>query len=185
MPARRSHDDRHDTELVGVEPEPEPDQAATMTAIALAESGGSTASSGEDARGLWQINVAAPARGVGTDPGAVLDGLDEAPAPSLARVDPAADALAFGAPAPDADDPSARGSGDLAPGGPDGPSAGPELDDEVLVGFAAVDAAPPEATDREADLFAEVPHAADADSSDDSDDLDPPAGWTIAEELAD
>src|SRR6266508_6846586 len=39
-----------------------PDQATTMTAIALAESGGNTgahATVGEDARGLWEINVAA------------------------------------------------------------------------------------------------------------------------------
>ncbi len=39
-----------------------PDAAATMTAIALAESGGDTGarnSSGEDSRGLWQINAAA------------------------------------------------------------------------------------------------------------------------------
>lgn len=39
-----------------------PDQAATMTAIALAESGGDSGAhnpSGEDSRGLWQINVAA------------------------------------------------------------------------------------------------------------------------------
>lgn len=39
-----------------------PDQAQTMTAIALAESGGSTGAHnavGEDSRGLWQINVAA------------------------------------------------------------------------------------------------------------------------------
>jgi hypothetical protein len=39
-----------------------PDQATTMTAIALAESGGDTRShntSGEDSRGLWQINAAA------------------------------------------------------------------------------------------------------------------------------
>lgn len=37
-----------------------PDQAVTMTAIALAESGGNTGahnSSGEDSRGLWQINL--------------------------------------------------------------------------------------------------------------------------------
>ncbi|GEK19818.1 NlpC/P60 family protein [Cellulomonas xylanilytica] len=40
----------------------EPDEAATMTAIALAESGGETGAHnavGEDSRGLWQINVAA------------------------------------------------------------------------------------------------------------------------------
>jgi cell wall-associated NlpC family hydrolase len=39
-----------------------PDQATTMTAIALAESGGDSRAhnaSGEDSRGLWQINVAA------------------------------------------------------------------------------------------------------------------------------
>jgi cell wall-associated NlpC family hydrolase len=39
-----------------------PDQAATMTAIALAESGGNTAAhnpNGENSKGLWQINVAA------------------------------------------------------------------------------------------------------------------------------
>jgi hypothetical protein len=39
-----------------------PDQAATMTAIALAESGGHSSShnsSGEDSRGLWQINARA------------------------------------------------------------------------------------------------------------------------------
>lgn len=39
-----------------------PDQAVTMTAIALAESGGNSAahnSAGEDSRGLWQINLAA------------------------------------------------------------------------------------------------------------------------------
>jgi len=38
-----------------------PDQAATMTAIALAESSGNTGAnntSGEDSRGLWQINAA-------------------------------------------------------------------------------------------------------------------------------
>jgi Lysozyme like domain len=37
-----------------------PDQAATMTAIALAESGGNSGSHnphGEDSKGLWQINV--------------------------------------------------------------------------------------------------------------------------------
>lgn len=40
----------------------DPGQAATMTAIALAESGGETGAHnpvGEDSRGLWQINVAA------------------------------------------------------------------------------------------------------------------------------
>src|SRR6266508_307814 len=40
----------------------DPDEAATMTAIALAESGGdsrSHATVGEDSRGLWQINVRA------------------------------------------------------------------------------------------------------------------------------
>src|SRR5687767_6707153 len=40
----------------------DPGEAATMTAIALAESGGETGAhndSGEDSRGLWQINVAA------------------------------------------------------------------------------------------------------------------------------
>jgi cell wall-associated NlpC family hydrolase len=40
----------------------QPDEAATMTAIALAESGGETGAHnavGEDSRGLWQINVAA------------------------------------------------------------------------------------------------------------------------------
>ncbi|MDQ0373756.1 NlpC/P60 family protein [Cellulomonas humilata] len=40
----------------------EPDEAATMTAIALAESGGETGAHnavGEDSRGLWQINVSA------------------------------------------------------------------------------------------------------------------------------
>lgn len=39
-----------------------PDQSATMTAVALAESGGNTGShnpNGEDSRGLWQINVRA------------------------------------------------------------------------------------------------------------------------------
>jgi cell wall-associated NlpC family hydrolase len=39
-----------------------PDEAVTMTAIALAESGGETSAHnprGEDSRGLWQINVAA------------------------------------------------------------------------------------------------------------------------------
>ena len=39
-----------------------PDAAATMTAIALAESRGNTGahnSTGEDSRGLWQINAAA------------------------------------------------------------------------------------------------------------------------------
>jgi cell wall-associated NlpC family hydrolase len=39
-----------------------PDQATTMTAIALAESGGNVdahATTGEDSRGLWQINMAA------------------------------------------------------------------------------------------------------------------------------
>ena len=38
-----------------------PDQATTMTAIAMAESGGdsrSHATVGEDSRGLWQINAA-------------------------------------------------------------------------------------------------------------------------------
>lgn len=41
-----------------------PDQAVTMTAIALAESGGNTQAhnpNGEDSRGLWQINMAAHA----------------------------------------------------------------------------------------------------------------------------
>ena len=40
----------------------QPDEAATMTAIALAESGGETGAHnavGEDSQGLWQINVAA------------------------------------------------------------------------------------------------------------------------------
>ncbi len=39
-----------------------PDQAVTMTAVALAESGGDStahATTGEDSRGLWQINMAA------------------------------------------------------------------------------------------------------------------------------
>jgi hypothetical protein len=43
-----------------------PDQAVTMTAIALAESGGNTGahnSSGEDSRGLWQINLSPNANG--------------------------------------------------------------------------------------------------------------------------
>jgi cell wall-associated NlpC family hydrolase len=42
-----------------------PDQAVTWTAIAMAESGGNTGAhnpSGEDSRGLWQINVAAGVR---------------------------------------------------------------------------------------------------------------------------
>ncbi|MGB3185599.1 MAG: NlpC/P60 family protein [Ornithinimicrobium sp.] len=43
-----------------------PEQAATWTAIALAESGGNTGAHnnvGEDSRGLWQINVGAGVRG--------------------------------------------------------------------------------------------------------------------------
>src|SRR4051812_10198148 len=39
-----------------------PDQAVTMTAVALAESGGKTSAhnpNGENSQGLWQINVAA------------------------------------------------------------------------------------------------------------------------------
>jgi cell wall-associated NlpC family hydrolase len=47
-----------------------PDQAVTMTAIALAESGGETGAHnprGEDSRGLWQINVAAHRDLVGQD----------------------------------------------------------------------------------------------------------------------
>jgi Lysozyme like domain/NlpC/P60 family len=43
-----------------------PDQAVTMTAIALAESGGNPgahATSGEDSRGLWQINLSPQANG--------------------------------------------------------------------------------------------------------------------------
>ncbi|MBD7918578.1 C40 family peptidase [Cellulomonas sp. Sa3CUA2] len=47
-----------------------PDQAQTMTAIALAESGGNTGAHnpvGEDSRGLWQINVAAHKDLVGVD----------------------------------------------------------------------------------------------------------------------
>jgi Lysozyme like domain len=37
--------------------EPVADHAVTWTAIALAESGGASSTSGEDSRGLWQINV--------------------------------------------------------------------------------------------------------------------------------
>lgn len=47
-----------------------PDQSATMTAIALAESGGQSSAHnprGEDSRGLWQINVAAHRDLAGTD----------------------------------------------------------------------------------------------------------------------
>lgn len=47
-----------------------PDEATTMTAIALAESGGNTGAHnpvGEDSRGLWQINVAAHPSLAGTD----------------------------------------------------------------------------------------------------------------------
>jgi cell wall-associated NlpC family hydrolase len=47
-----------------------PDQAVTMTAVALAESGGDTGAHnprGEDSRGLWQINVAAHTDLTGTD----------------------------------------------------------------------------------------------------------------------
>lgn len=47
-----------------------PDQAVTMTAIALAESGGDTGAHnprGEDSRGLWQINVAAHTDLAGTN----------------------------------------------------------------------------------------------------------------------
>jgi cell wall-associated NlpC family hydrolase len=47
-----------------------PDQASTMTAIALAESGGdsrSHATVGEDSRGLWQINMRAHPDLTGTD----------------------------------------------------------------------------------------------------------------------
>jgi cell wall-associated NlpC family hydrolase len=43
-----------------------PDQAVTMTAIALAESGGNTGAhnpNGEDSRGLWQINLSPQAHG--------------------------------------------------------------------------------------------------------------------------
>ena len=45
-----------------------PDQAVTMTAIALAESGGNSGAhnaSGEDSRGLWQINMDAHASWAG------------------------------------------------------------------------------------------------------------------------
>lgn len=48
----------------------DPDAATTMTAIALAESGGRSGAhnpSGEDSRGLWQINVQAHPRFAGTD----------------------------------------------------------------------------------------------------------------------
>jgi len=48
----------------------EPDEAATMTAIALAESGGETGAHnavGEDSRGLWQINVSAHPSLAGVD----------------------------------------------------------------------------------------------------------------------
>jgi hypothetical protein len=38
--------------------EPVADNAVTFTAIAMAESGGASSTSGEDSRGLWQINVA-------------------------------------------------------------------------------------------------------------------------------
>jgi cell wall-associated NlpC family hydrolase len=47
-----------------------PDQSATMTAIALAESGGNSGAHnprGEDSRGLWQINAAAHPNLRGTD----------------------------------------------------------------------------------------------------------------------
>jgi cell wall-associated NlpC family hydrolase len=47
-----------------------PDQAVTMTAIALAESGGNTGAHnprGEDSRGLWQINMDAHPRFSGVD----------------------------------------------------------------------------------------------------------------------
>jgi Lysozyme like domain len=37
--------------------EPVADNAITWTAIAMAESGGASSTSGEDSRGLWQINV--------------------------------------------------------------------------------------------------------------------------------
>src|SRR4051794_25375425 len=47
-----------------------PDQACTMTAVALAESGGETGAHnphGEDSRGLWQINAAAHKNLAGQD----------------------------------------------------------------------------------------------------------------------
>lgn len=54
-----------------------PDQAVTMTAIALAESGGNISahnSTGEDSRGLWQINLAAHGdRFAGLDAASPLD----------------------------------------------------------------------------------------------------------------
>lgn len=53
-----------------------PDQAQTMTAIALAESGGNTGAHnpvGEDSRGLWQINVAAHQDLAGVDLGDPLE----------------------------------------------------------------------------------------------------------------
>lgn len=48
----------------------DPDQAVTMTAVALAESGGRStahATRGEDSRGLWQINAAAHPEFAGVD----------------------------------------------------------------------------------------------------------------------
>ena len=57
-----------------------PDQSVTMTAIALAESGGDTnahATHGEDSRGLWQINVQAHGDWVGNRN--LYDPLENAP----------------------------------------------------------------------------------------------------------
>ena len=163
-----------DVGLAAAGPAPEPDEAATMTAIALAESGGSTRGSGGDSHGSWQVDVgatSAPAptavHPVGADPGVGLDDLgaveaatDAAPSQAGASDDGAgpwrspdagavdvgggADAVgdeaAFGAPVADTDVApmfEASRADALDPPGTEGAVA--EVDDEVLVAFAAGD----------------------------------------------
>lgn len=66
MPVHSAREIYHYAVLAGFSP----DQAVTMTAIALAESGGRSGahnSSGEDSRGLWQINVNAHRSMTGRD----------------------------------------------------------------------------------------------------------------------
>jgi hypothetical protein len=197
MPAHRSHDDRPDTELAGVLPEPEPDEAVTMTAIALAESGGSSGSTGEDPRGLWSDDVDAPhdadapmgrgdapVRGVGGDPGAGLDGLDETAPATVADGAPDPDPpAAFGAPVPEVDDVPVRSFDDPGATGSEGADAVPEVDDEVLVAFASGDsAATPGSSAYEPEPFAAATFAG---AGDDADGVDPSPAWSTDPELAD
>jgi hypothetical protein len=189
MPASRSPDDHDGADLVGELPEPEPDQAATMTAIALAESSGSTGSTGEDSRGLWQINAeartTAPGAVADVDPGAALDGLDATSAQPVV-VESEVDVLAaFGAPVHDGDLPAGR-HGDVGLARPGEPAAAPELDDEVLIAFVGGSAASsPEPNVYEADPLADAPDAGVADDVDGLDRIVEPAGWSITQELED